>query len=303
MSSITQELAFRQRMMKYLQNHGVIETANRFHVCRKTVWKYRKRWDGTPQSLANRSRRPHTFPRAQSEAEIALVQRMRKKYGSDLIQAYQQAKAKGYTRSYGCFKRTARRILPPTKPPRKRKNKPYQRAAYPGEKVQVDVKYVPSACAVDQRQYYVYCAKDECSRWTYRKMYAGHSTHSSEDFLRSLVKNAPFLIREVQADNGPEFTKALLAKDRENLTLFERLLQEYGTLYHRIRPATPRHNGKVERGNRTDELRFYSKLRMFSLQDGQKQLAVYQHKSNNIIMTCLKMRSPSDVVADDLALL
>ena len=126
---------------------------------------------------------------------------MRKKYGSDLIQAYQQAKAKGYTRSYGCFKRTARRTLPPTKPPRKRKNKPYQRAAYPGEKVQVDVKYVPSACAVDQRQSCVYCAKGECSRWTYCKMYAGHSTHSSEDFLRSLVKNAPFPIREVQREN------------------------------------------------------------------------------------------------------
>lgn len=99
-----------------------------------------------------------------------------------------------------------------------------------------------------------------------------------------------------------EFTKALLAKDKENLTLFERMLQEYGILYHRIRPATPRHNGKVERGNRTDDLRFYSKLRMFSLSDGQKQLAVYQRKSNNIIMTCLKMRSPNEVVADYLAL-
>ena len=56
---------------------------------------------------------------------------MRKKYGRDLIQAYQQAKAKGYTRSYGCFKRTAQHTLPPTKPSRKRKNKPYQRTAYP----------------------------------------------------------------------------------------------------------------------------------------------------------------------------
>ena len=130
---------------------------------------------------------------------------------------------------------TARRTLPPTKPPRKRKNKPYQRAAYPGEKVQVDVKYVPSACAVDQWQYYVYCAKDECSRWTYRKMYAEH-THSSEDFLRSLVKKAPFPIREVQTDNGPEFTKALLAKDRENLTLFERLL---AGIRHPLPPHPP----------------------------------------------------------------
>ncbi len=74
---------------------------------------------------------------------------MRKKYGSDLIQAYQQAKAKGYTRSYGCFKRTARRTLPPTKPPRKRKNKPYQRAAYPGEKVQVGLN--PKFCVNSQR--------------------------------------------------------------------------------------------------------------------------------------------------------
>ena len=42
---------------------------------------------------------------------------------------------------------------------------------------------------------------------------------------------------------------------------------------------------------------------MFSLRDGQKQLAVYQRKSSNIIMTCLKMRSPNEVVADYLALL
>lgn len=73
----------------------------------------------------------------------------------------------------------------------------------------------------------------------------------------------------------------LLTKHRENLTLFERLLQEYGILYCRIRPAMPRHSGKLERSNRTDDLRFYSKLRMFSLPDGQKQLAVYQRKSSN----------------------
>ena len=46
--------------------------------------------------------------------------------------------------------------------------------------------------------------------------------------------------------------------------------------YHRIRIATPRHNGKVERQHRTDELRFYKHMRMYSLADGRKQLAVYQ---------------------------
>ena len=49
-----------------------------------------------------------------------------------------------------------------------------------------------------------------------------------------------------------------------------------GIEYHRIRIATPRHNGKVERQHRIDEQRFYKQMRMFSLADGRKQLAVYQ---------------------------
>ena len=53
---------------------------------------------------------------------------------------------------------------------------------------------------------------------------------------------------------------------------------------------------KVERQHRTDELRFYKHMRMFGLEDGRKQLAVYQRKSNNHIMTCLGMRSPNQAL-------
>ena len=160
----------------------------------------------------------------------------------------------------------------------------------------MDVKFVPMTCAADGKQYYVYCAKDECTRWTYREMFDEHSTHSSRLFLEHFIQHAPFAIREIQTDNGSEFTKALQSS-KKDLTLFEQLLKDYDILYHRIRPATPRHNGKVERGNRTDGLRFYSKLRMHSLEDGRKQLAAYQKKSNNIIMTCLGMRSPNQILA------
>ena len=117
-----------------------------------------------------------------------------------------------------------------------RKNKPYQRAAYPGQKNQLDVKYVPSECVVNGGKYYQFTAKDECTRWTYRE-------------------------------------------------------------YHRSRIATPRHNGKVERQHRTDELRFYKHMRMYSLADGRRQLAVYQRQSNNHIMTCLGMKSPNPVLS------
>ncbi len=228
---------------------------------------------------------------------------MRKKYEEDLLLGYQKACQYGYKRSYGCFKRTAIQELPPKKKPRKRKNKPYQRAEYPGQKVQIDVKYVPSYCVADGNKYYQYTAKDECTRWTYRDMYAEHSTHSSQQFLLSLAAHAPFMIREVQTDNGTEFTKRLVSNDPNNKTSFERSLADYGIIHHLLRPATPRHNGKVERQHRIDEMRFYRHMKMYSLEDGRKQLAQYQRVSNDNIMTCLKMRSPNQVLAMYLGIL
>ena len=77
---------------------------------------------------------------------------------------------------------------------------------------------------------------------------------------------------------------------------FENLLIEMGIIYHRIQIATPRHNGKVERQHRIDEARFYKYRKMYSLEDGRKQLAVYQKRSNNYIKTCLGMKSPNQVL-------
>ena len=85
--------------------------------------------------------------------------------------------------------------------------------------------------------------------------------------------------------------------------MFEQALLEMGIEHHRIQIATPRHNGKVERQHRTDSERFYRTLRMYSLEDGRKQLAVYQKKSNDQIKTCLGLRSPNQVLQDYLAVM
>lgn len=73
--------------------------------------------------------------------------------------------------------------------------------------------------------------------------------------------------------------------------------------YHRIRVATPRHNGKVERQRRTDEKRFYKKMRMYDLEDGRKQLARYNKWSNTIPKIYLNFKSPSEVLAEYLGIM
>lgn len=297
MDKITQEAHFRQRVLRYAAEHGVSASANRHRLSRKTVHKWKKRYDGTLESLKDRPRTPHHFPRKQTAEEEKLVRRYARKYRGDLLLGYEKACAHGYKRSYGCFKRTAGRFVRDEKKKRKpRKNKPYQPAVYPGQKVQMDVKYVPGYCVVNGEKYYQFTAKDECTRWTYREMYAEHSSVSAKDFLERLVKAAPFPIRMIQTDNGAEFTNALLVTKSRHKTLFEEALIEMGIAYHRIRIATPRHNGKVERQHRTDEQRFYKHMRMYSLADGRRQLAVYQRASNDHIMTCLGMRSPNQLL-------
>lgn len=300
MSKISQEAYFRQRVMQYLKaDHGVTETGIRYHLSRKTVYKWLARWDGTASSLEDQSTRPKKSPRAQTEEEIDLVRREAKRTNwSDIILAYQKACEKGYERSYGCFSRTVCKLRGDKIKSRKpeRKNKPYQRADYPGQKVQMDVKFVPAACIADGNRYYQYTAVDERSRWTYRQMYDEHSTYSSVQFLREVIEHFPFPITRIQTDNGTEWTKQLLCKDPTDLTSFERLLKEYEIEYQRIRVATPRHNGKVERQHRIDQERFYETLRMYSLKDGRKQLAAYQKKSNGYIKGCLGMRSPDEII-------
>ena len=80
-------------------------------------------------------------------------------------------------------------------------------------------------------------------------------------------------------------------------------METSGILYHRIKVATPRHNGKVERQHRLDESRFYSRMRMYNLEDGRKQLSKYNKSSNNISKSCLHYRNPSAVLEDYLGIM
>ena len=143
---------------------------------------------------------------------------------------------------------------------------------------------------------------EECTRWTFREMYDERSTYNSTDFLKKLILNCPFPIREIQTDNGIEFTRALKSNDGKP-SLFEKTLEVCNIKYHRIRVATPRHNGKVERQHRTDEKRFYKKMKMYNLMDGRKQLEKYNHKSNNIPKICLGFLTPNEMLSKYLGVM
>ena len=154
MDRITQEAYYRQRVLKWAEKYGVTEASIRYKVSRKTIYKWKNRYDGSIESLKDQKRTPHRIARKQTAIEIKLVKRYARKYAGDLLLGFEKAKASGYSRSYSCFKRTASKLVKPEKKKRARKNKPYQRAAYPGQKIQMDVKYVPAYCVANGEKYH-----------------------------------------------------------------------------------------------------------------------------------------------------
>ena len=190
-------------------------------------------------------------------------------------------------------------------PSKKKESEPNEwvTGEYPGEKVQVDVKYVPKKCMSPELQkigekYYQYTAIDEYSRLRYTWFTNAHDTYASSEFARRLVKYFPFKVKTIQTDNGFEFTNRLswqaFLKDKK--TKFEKTLEELGIEYKVIKPHTPKQNGRVERSHRKDQERFYYKRVFWNLEDLRNRGAEWRKEYNNFPMRPLGWLSPNEFI-------
>ena len=302
MNKITQDMKYRQSLMNYALKHGVSKASRKYDKARSFIYFWLRRYDGSMESLVCRSRKPNGHPNQHTEQELKLVRDMRRRNPDlGMIELWHRLRKRGYTRCPESLYRVMRRLgmFPAEKPKQKYVPKPYEQMQYPGQRIQVDVKVVPTCCrAGDCPKLYQYTAIDECTRMRYLGAYEEQSTYSSADFLRRVTayfKRYGVKIECVQTDNGFEFTNRFSNSKRDSFTLFERTAAELRIRHKLIRPYTPRHNGKVERSHREDQKRFYSIHRFFSFSDFGAQLAVHQNRANNIPMRPLKWLSPLEL--------
>ena len=83
MNSITQEMRFRQSLMKYSEKNGVKKASKKYNKkynkCRSYIYFWKARWDGTVESLADQSKRPHHHPNEHTPDELKLIRDMRRR--------------------------------------------------------------------------------------------------------------------------------------------------------------------------------------------------------------------------------
>ena len=149
MKIITEEMKYRQKLCEYALKNGVTKAARKYHTYRQFVYRQLEKYDGTVRSLALKSRRPKNSPSAHTQTELDLIKRMLKRNGNyGLAEVYVKCQRQGYSRSFESMCRQIRQREYKKVQKRRKSYTSYQRkeGTYPGDKVQIDIKYVPNEC-------------------------------------------------------------------------------------------------------------------------------------------------------------
>ena len=300
MNILAQEARKRQSVVKLAIRRKKSFAAKIYGVSLSSVKRWCKKYDGTWQSLMEKSHKPKSHPNQHTEAEEMLISKAFwkefERYGWDGV--YEEAKANGYTRSYSGMIHAAKRLelIGSTKQKTpSRQARRYPELMRPGEKVQVDVKEVPFHCLRGKilregKHLYQWTAIDECTRIRFVYGFEEHTPENSVKFLQMLVKVFPFKIETIQTDNGTEFTYKYISETED--CPFDKALKELGIAHKLIPPRTPWHNGKVERSHRNDQRYFYDWETFRSVEDLNRKLMQHLIWSNNKPMRTLKNKSP-----------
>lgn len=287
----------------YRNGNSVKYVCRKYHISKASLMRWNKKYTGQDESLIDKSHRPLSkHPNSHSDTELKWITNyMDKNKGISLNELWIKLKRnKNYNRHPGSLYRVIKRLGYKDnliKDTSKYTPKKYDTPKLLGIKWQIDVKYVPRCCLtsaiIDDTKFYQYTCIDEASRKRYLYWYNEQSPAATVDFINRCIKYFGYKPKEIQTDNGQEFT---WNTDKiKKIHPVDELCNELNIKHHKIRPRTPRHNGKVERSHRNDNERFYSYHSFYSLEDLRKQGYEYLKRSNNIPMKVLGFLTPNEM--------
>ncbi len=205
MSSITQEARRRQGVVKPAKKKGKSFAARMYGVDLSSVKRWCNRYDGTWQSLKEKSHRPHSHPARHTAAEEKQIKECFKekylRYGWDGV--YDALCKQGYTRSFSGMVYAAKRMGPGSEVAKRgsrRQDHRYPEILVPGEKVQEDVKEVPYNCLRgalkrDGKHLYQWTAIDKCTRLRFVYGFKEHTPENAgeqSEVLENACKGISF---------------------------------------------------------------------------------------------------------------
>lgn len=253
------QIRLRLRWIEYYEQvtKKVAPTCRYFGISRGTFYLWYHRYLSLgEEGLRDKSSRPHKIKRwLPKEVRDTITQlRLKRKYGPDRMSYYIRQKFNWFV-SY----QTIWRLYKEHGINRLKYKKNWQR--YPqhyskailGDRVHVDVKFLDNL-GFSGKRYCQFTAIDDCTRYRVMRIYDHNTVENATDFINRLKQLLPFAIKQIQTDNGSEFSES-----------FSWHLKDLGISHRKTKIRSPEENGKVERSHRTDEQEFYGINRFVSI--------------------------------------
>jgi hypothetical protein len=275
----------RRWFLRNKQVRNVSKVCREFGINRSRFYYWKKRIDLKSSGhgigfskkirLISYSRRPKSSPKSYPDHWVKLIIKIRKrtKRGAEHIWFILRDKYGIFVSVTGVYKVLKRADLIKIQKGRKKLVREYEAPKYlPGEKIQIDVKYVKlvdfmaKKLGKHYRWVYQYTAIDLATGIKCKFIYESIGPDSSIDFLAKVRHFYPFLIKIIQTDNGFEFTYRLnsgIAVEHK----FTTQCRLYGYQHYLIHPAYPRANSHVERTHRIDKEEVYNGKTFKSLKE------------------------------------
>ena len=99
-NNITQKLKYKESVVKFSYKYGVTKASIKFCECRRTIYRWRKRYDWSIESLKDKSRKPHSHPNQHTEEEIKMIKNYKNNNkDTGLVVLWVKLREAGYTRT------------------------------------------------------------------------------------------------------------------------------------------------------------------------------------------------------------
>lgn len=254
----------------------------KFNISRKTFYKWLRRYKKNNQSLdslKNRSRRPHSNPRATPEHIVKRLKMLREQtgFGQKRLQLY-LAIWYGIDIAENTIWKILRRSgvdMKGTKS-RRRKIKPNE-PLFPGDRIVIFVKQFEKE--IKGRKYFYYAAADECTHLRVGKIYGRHSTLSALDFIQFVITSFPFPIHYVHTPLDNVFTS--VSQSRVKTHAFTQNVRRLGIKHHVPTRKQFESDLYFERMKKFDAAEGFLKLSFNSIMDAERTVHNFLMDYNN----------------------
>lgn len=251
----------------------VAPTCRYFGISRGTfyLWYHRYLSLGA-EGLRNKSCRPHKIKRwlPQEIIDTIIQLRLQRHYGPKRMSWHLRKQHSWYVSKTTIWRLYKEHGLNRLRYKRQWKRYPQRYSKpLPGDRLQVDVKFLKNLNLAGKK-YYQFTAIDDCTRYRVLRIYDHNTVESAMDFIEQVRVALPFAIKQIQTDNGSEFSDH-----------FSWHLEDLGITHRKTRVRSPAENGKVERSHRTDEEEFYRINQFVSIRHCIKLLHKWEQEYND----------------------